>query len=163
RCRGTADRGVVRARREQESSRKRASRVCARTTSIRRRRSASLPEIGTGAGGAPNLLASQHSGSSRSTPHGPRRRLVSDVVALGGAGAPIGAVDRAAVRAVLLRHSGGAAGCAERGTVIEGDAVSDPPHADAAFLDPDRRPDGRRTRDPSRFEPPPIAWTEVAA
>jgi len=86
-----------------------------------------------------------------------------DTIALAAAGPRVVAVERDPVRAMLLRHNVAAAGFAERVDVVEGDAVVSPPEADAAFLDPDRRPGGRRERDPARFEPPADAWDALAA
>jgi len=86
-----------------------------------------------------------------------------DTIALARAGPRVVAVERDPARVGILRHNVVAAGLAERVTVVEGDAVAAPPAADAAFLDPDRRPGGHRTRDPDRFEPPADAWPALAA
>lgn len=86
-----------------------------------------------------------------------------DTVALALAGRTVVAVERDPVRVACLRHNVAAAGVADRVRIVEGDFLADPPEADAAFLDPDRRPDGRRTRDPERFEPPPGAWAPLAS
>ncbi len=85
-----------------------------------------------------------------------------DTIALARAGRSVVAVERDPVRAALLRHNVEAAEVGDRVTVVVGDAVLRPPRADAAFLDPDRRPENRRTRDPERFEPPPHVWSELA-
>lgn len=85
-----------------------------------------------------------------------------DTIALVGAGRRVIAVERDPVRAVLLRHNVEAAEVGNRVIVIERDFVLDPPRADAAFLDPDRRPGNRRTRDPGAFEPPPQVWADLA-
>lgn len=86
-----------------------------------------------------------------------------DTLALARAGRRVVAVERDPVRAACLRHNVAAAGVADRVTVLEADAVAAPPAADAAWLDPDRRPGGHRTRDPDRFEPPADAWPVLAA
>ena len=86
-----------------------------------------------------------------------------DTIALALAGREVVAVERDPVRVACLRHNVAAAGVADRVRIVEGDFLAEPPEADAAFLDPDRRPDGRRTRDPERFEPPPAAWAPLAA
>jgi len=86
-----------------------------------------------------------------------------DTIALALAGRAVIAVERDPVRVACLRHNVAAAGVADRVRVVEGDFLADPPAAEAAFLDPDRRPDGRRTRDPERFEPPPATWVDLAA
>ncbi len=86
-----------------------------------------------------------------------------DTIALALAGRTVVAVERDPVRVVCLRHNVAVAGVADRVRIVEGDFLADPPEAEAAFLDPDRRPDGRRTRDPERFEPPPAAWAPLAA
>lgn len=85
-----------------------------------------------------------------------------DALALAGAGRRVVAVERDPVRAELLRHNVDAAGFGDRVEVVEGDFVEAPPRADAAFLDPDRRPSSRRTRDPEDFEPPRSAWEPLA-
>ncbi len=77
-----------------------------------------------------------------------------DTLALARAGRRVVAVERDPARAACLRHNVAAAGLADRVAVVEGDALAAPPAADAAYLDPDRRPGGHRTRDPERFEPP---------
>lgn len=86
-----------------------------------------------------------------------------DTLALAHAGHPVVAVERDPARAAFLRHNVAAAGLADRVTVVEGDALAAPPPADAAYLDPDRRPAGRRTRDPDHFEPPADTWPALAA
>jgi hypothetical protein len=86
-----------------------------------------------------------------------------DAIALAGAGPRVVAVERDPVRAAFLRRNLVEAGVGDRVEVVEADFVGSPPEADAAFLDPDRRPGGRRTRDPDRFEPPVEAWRPLAA
>jgi hypothetical protein len=86
-----------------------------------------------------------------------------DTIALAAAVERVVAVERDPVRAALLRWNVSAAGVADRVTVVEGDAVDAAPVADAAFLDPDRRPQGKRTLDPTEFAPAPAAWAALAA
>ena len=86
-----------------------------------------------------------------------------DTIALAQAGRRVVAVERDPVRAALLAHNVAAAGLADRVTIVEGDALADPPAADAAFLDPDRRPGDRRTREAAEFEPAPGGWSDLAA
>lgn len=85
-----------------------------------------------------------------------------DTIALAQAGRRVTAVERDPVRAALLRHNVEAAEVGDRVSVVEGDAIEHPPRADAAYLDPDRRPGNRRTRDPDRFEPRLEAWADLA-
>ena len=85
-----------------------------------------------------------------------------DTIALAGARCHVVAVERDPVRATLLRFNVNEANLDDHVTVIEGDAVENPPRADAAYLDPDRRPGNRRTRDPEAFEPPPHVWSDLA-
>ncbi len=85
-----------------------------------------------------------------------------DAIALALAGRRVVAVEKDPVRATLLRHNVEAAGVGDRIDVVEGDFVEAPPKADAAFLDPDRRPEDRRTRDPEQFEPPLSTWEPLA-
>lgn len=85
-----------------------------------------------------------------------------DTIALAGRVARVIAVERDPVRAALLRHNVAAAGAAHV-EVVEGDALEHPPQAEAAFLDPDRRPDARRTRDPEAFAPPASRWSELGS
>jgi len=86
-----------------------------------------------------------------------------DAIALACSGRVVRAVERDPVRAAFLRWNVEAAGLASRVATIEDDLLAAPPAADAAFLDPDRRPGGARTRDPRGFEPPPDAWERLAA
>src|SRR5262249_33961371 len=81
-----------------------------------------------------------------------------DTIALAAVVPRVVAVERDPVRAACLRWNVAAAGVADRVDVVETDFVADPPDAEAAFLDPDRRPGGERTRDPDQFEPPPREW-----
>jgi hypothetical protein len=85
-----------------------------------------------------------------------------DAIALARAGRRVRAVERDPERVACLRHNVEAAGVAHLVEVIEGDFLSSPVAADAAFLDPDRRPGGRRTRDAAGFEPPLEAWGDLA-
>jgi len=85
-----------------------------------------------------------------------------DAIALARAGRRVVAVEKDPVRATLLRHNVEAADVGDRVEVVEGDFLAAPPAADAAFLDPDRRPSSRRTRDPEDFEPPRSAWAPLA-
>ncbi len=86
-----------------------------------------------------------------------------DAIALARAGHRVVAVERDPTRATCLRHNVAAAGVGDRVEIREGDFVRDPPAAGAAFLDPDRRPGGKRTRDLAAFQPPPAAWRALAA
>lgn len=85
-----------------------------------------------------------------------------DTIALARVVSRVVAVERDPVRAALLRHNVAAA-CATHVEVLEIDALDAPPAADAAFLDPDRRPGEKRTRDPEEFEPKGSRWSELAS
>lgn len=86
-----------------------------------------------------------------------------DAIALAEAGRRVVAVERDPLRARLLAHNVAAAGVGDRVRVVVGDATEVETGASAAFLDPDRRPGGRRTRDPAEFDPPASAWEAIAA
>ncbi|MCC7138978.1 MAG: SAM-dependent methyltransferase [Planctomycetes bacterium] len=86
-----------------------------------------------------------------------------DSIALARAGCRVVAVERDAVRAALLAHNVAAVGLDDRIHVVVADFAAAPPEADAAFLDPDRRPDGTRTHDPDAAEPPRAQWPALAA
>jgi hypothetical protein len=86
-----------------------------------------------------------------------------DTIALAKAGKRVVAVERDAERVALLRHNVAAAGVAEQVEVVEHDFLANLPHADAAFLDPDRRPAGKRTHSARVAAPPASAWPGIAA
>lgn len=81
-----------------------------------------------------------------------------DTLALAEAGLHVRAVEQRPLRAALLRENAGALGLADRITVLEQDMRDVAPDGGLAFLDPDRRPDGTRTRDINLFQPPADAW-----
>jgi hypothetical protein len=81
-----------------------------------------------------------------------------DALALAGTGRPVLAVERDPVRALFLRHNVRALGLGGAIEVREEDAHGRQFDAAGAFLDPDRRPGGRRRRDANAFEPPVAAW-----
>ncbi len=85
-----------------------------------------------------------------------------DAIALARAGRRVVAVERDPVRAALLRHNAIALGLGDSIEVCEGDFLVDPPEAEAAFLDPDRRPGGVRRRLASEFEPPAKVWGVIS-
>jgi len=86
-----------------------------------------------------------------------------DALAAARAGRPVEAWERDPARALLLRHNARALGLEARVEVVEGDVLAGRPRGGLAFLDPGRRPGGRRTRDPERFEPPQGAWADLLA
>ncbi|HVG93462.1 MAG TPA: SAM-dependent methyltransferase [Planctomycetota bacterium] len=86
-----------------------------------------------------------------------------DTIALARAGRHVVAVERDPARAALLAHNARAAGVDARVEVVVGDVATAQVECDAAFLDPDRRAGGERTRDPDRFEPPAATWAALAA
>jgi hypothetical protein len=81
-----------------------------------------------------------------------------DALAVAETGRPVRAYERDPVRGVLLRHNARALGLGSRIEVREEDVLQAAPRGMLAFLDPDRRPGGRRTHDPGRFEPPMERW-----
>ncbi len=85
-----------------------------------------------------------------------------DALAVAAAGRPVLAVEREPARALLLAHNARVLGVAERLEVLQADLRHAPPGA-LAFLDPDRRPGGQRTREPEASEPPRSSWREVLA
>lgn len=86
-----------------------------------------------------------------------------DALAFACAGRPVTAVERDPLLAELLRRNAAALGVADGLHVREGDARTLEIEAVGAFLDPDRRPAGRRTRDVAAFEPPAGAWPALLA
>jgi protein-L-isoaspartate O-methyltransferase len=86
-----------------------------------------------------------------------------DAIALASVVPRVVAVERDPGRAALLSRNVEAAGVASRVEVVVGDFVASPPSTEAAFVDPDRRPGGKRTRDPEATEPPPAAWRALAS
>lgn len=86
-----------------------------------------------------------------------------DALAAAEAGLQVLAYERDPVRARLLAHNAEALGLGRRLAVRVEDATAAHPVGPNAFLDPDRRPQGRRTRDPHRFEPPVEAWDALLA
>jgi hypothetical protein len=85
-----------------------------------------------------------------------------DALAAAEAGLDVRAVERDPLRARLLALNAAALGLARRVEVRCGDAQGGAEGAAAVFLDPDRRPAGRRTRDAALFEPPREAWDRLA-
>ena len=86
-----------------------------------------------------------------------------DALAAAEAGLRVIALERDPLRARLLAFNARALGLDGQVEVREADALAAPPPADAAFLDPDRRAHGRRTRDAADFEPPLAAWPALLA
>lgn len=86
-----------------------------------------------------------------------------DALALAEAGRPVLAVERDPARARLLAFNVEALGLEGLVEVRCADLASGPFEAAGAFLDPDRRPGGRRTRDAEQFEPPASAWAGLLA
>lgn len=86
-----------------------------------------------------------------------------DALALATAGRCVLAVERDPVRARLLVANVEALGLGDKVEVVEGDTSGRTFDAAGAFLDPDRRATGRRTRDPGRFEPPAQRWEPLLA
>ncbi len=84
-----------------------------------------------------------------------------DSLALARAGLQVRAVERRPLRAALLRENARALGLSDQVTVLEQDMAEVRPDGGLAFLDPDRRPDGTRTRDMNRFLPPADAWADL--
>jgi hypothetical protein len=86
-----------------------------------------------------------------------------DALAAAETGLRVIALERDPLRARLLACNARALGLERQVEVREADALDSPPAADAAFLDPDRRAHGRRTRDPDAFEPPLASWPALLA
>jgi hypothetical protein len=85
----------------------------------------------------------------------------ADAIAAALAGRPVVAWERDPVRALLLRWNLAALGLADRCEVRQADFGEAAPGGPLAFLDPDRRPGGRRTRAPEEFDPPASAWPGI--
>lgn len=81
-----------------------------------------------------------------------------DALAAATHGLRVVAVERDATRARLLAWNAQALGLDARVEVRCADVEEDAPEADAAFLDPDRRAGGTRTRDAAQFAPALGAW-----
>ncbi|MFM8979759.1 MAG: THUMP-like domain-containing protein [Planctomycetia bacterium] len=86
-----------------------------------------------------------------------------DALAAATHGLQVVAVERDPLRARLLAWNAAALGLSGRVEVRCADVLEAAPSADAAFLDPDRRAQGTRTRDASRFAPPLEAWEGLLA
>jgi len=71
------------------------------------------------------------------------------------------AFERDPVRAHLLAFNAAALGLAQRLQVRAEDACEAAPEGTNAYLDPDRRPQGVRTRDPAAFEPGAELWAAL--
>ena len=84
-----------------------------------------------------------------------------DTLALAQAGLRVRAVERRPLRAALLRQNASALGLADRIEVLEQDMHDVAPDGGLAFLDPDRRPEGTRTRDMRLFQPAADAWADL--
>lgn len=84
-----------------------------------------------------------------------------DALAAAATGRPVTAWERDPVRARLLRHNARILGVDTHLDVREGDVLEAAPSGPLAYLDPGRRPGGRRTRDPTRFEPPQATWEDL--
>ncbi|MDJ0973911.1 MAG: SAM-dependent methyltransferase [Planctomycetota bacterium] len=84
-----------------------------------------------------------------------------DAFAAARAGRPVRAIERDPVRAALLEANAAALGLSDQMEVVAGDATTLPATTPLAFLDPDRRPDGVRTRDAEQFAPPASSWPEL--
>lgn len=81
-----------------------------------------------------------------------------DALATALAGRPVLAYERDPARAHLLERNAEALGVGSRLRVRVEDVVEAAPTGRLAFLDPDRRPGGRRTRRPEAFEPQRALW-----
>lgn len=81
-----------------------------------------------------------------------------DTLAAAVAGHRVTAVERDPGRALLLAHNAGALDVAGRVEVLAADVLEAGLSGPLAFLDPGRRPEGRRTRDAEAFEPPRSTW-----
>ena len=85
-----------------------------------------------------------------------------DALATALAGRAVEAYERDPARAALLTFNAAALGVAERVRVHADDVLAAAAAGRLgganAYLDPDRRPGGARTRDPEAFEPPAAAW-----
>lgn len=84
-----------------------------------------------------------------------------DAFAAAETGRPVRAVERDPTRAALLVANAQALGLADRVSVLEGDAMALALAGPLAFLDPDRRPAGGRTRAADAFAPPDAAWAPL--
>jgi len=90
-----------------------------------------------------------------------------DALAAAGGGRPVTAVERDPARAHLLGFNARALDLQDRlrvvGADLEAELGAGRLTGALAFLDPGRRPDGRRTREPEAFEPPRSRWDRVLA
>jgi hypothetical protein len=86
-----------------------------------------------------------------------------DALAAAEQGLQVIACERDPARARLLAFNVRALGLDAQVEVRVIDAVAEPPPGDAAFLDPDRRAHGARTRRAAEFEPPLGAWETLLA
>lgn len=86
-----------------------------------------------------------------------------DALATALSGRPVVAYERDPARACLLAHNARVLGVEDRVEVRQADVVTATPTGRLALLDPDRRPGGRRTRDPRDFAPPAQAWEGLLA
>ena len=84
-----------------------------------------------------------------------------DALAAALYGRPVRAIERDPVRAHFLAWNAEALQVAKLVTVVAEDADELALEGEQAFLDPDRRPDGRRTRDAALFEPPAERWNAL--
>lgn len=84
-----------------------------------------------------------------------------DALAAAEAGRPVRAVERDPVRAILLAANARALGLDDRVEVVQADLSAAPLTGSLAYLDPGRRPAGRRTREPEEFEPPRSQWPSI--
>lgn len=78
------------------------------------------------------------------------------------AGRQVVAYEHDPLRAALLAVNARALGVDERLTVEAGDLGRAANAEASAFLDPDRRPEGERERDPEAYSPPLSSWPEIA-
>ena len=81
-----------------------------------------------------------------------------DALAAALRGRPVTAVEQDPARAHLLQFNAQALGVADLLRVVSEDARTLDLQGENAYLDPDRRPGGTRTRDASAFAPPAEAW-----
>ncbi len=103
-------------------------------------------------------------------PLGPGARVVDlgagaglAALALASAGRPVLALERDPVRLRFLRANVAALALDDLVEPRGADAREGPFGASGAFLDPDRRPGGRRRRDPEAFEPARSTWSGLLA
>jgi len=84
-----------------------------------------------------------------------------DALATALSGRPVVAYEQDPVRARLLGFNAEALGLAERLEVRSADVLRAAPHGALGYLDPARRQEGQRTRDPQAFRPALADWAPL--